>query len=82
VDQQVKLRGFRVELGEIEAVLCRHEAVRDAIVLAREERLIAYVVGEVETAALRTYLQERLPDYMIPSAWVKLDALPLTVNGK
>ncbi len=56
--------------------------MRDAIVLAREERLIAYVVGEVETAALRTYLQERLPDYMIPSAWVKLDALPLTVNGK
>jgi len=87
VDQQVKLRGFRIELGEIEAVLCRHEAVRDAIVLAREEktgekRLVAYVVGKVETPALRTYLQERLPDYMIPSAWVTLDAMPLTTNGK
>jgi amino acid adenylation domain-containing protein len=87
VDQQVKLRGFRIELGEIEAVLGRHEAVRDAIVVAREERngekrLVAYVVGEAETGQLRNYLQERLPDYMVPSAWVKLDALPLTTNGK
>ena len=87
VDHQVKLRGFRIELGEIEAVLCRHDAVRDAIVVAREERnrekrLVAYVVGEAETSELRNYLQERLPDYMIPSAWVTLDALPLTANGK
>jgi amino acid adenylation domain-containing protein len=87
VDQQVKLRGFRIELGEIEAVLCRHDAVRDAIVVACEERngekrLVAYVVGEAETSQLRNYLQERLPDYMVPSAWVTLDALPLTTNGK
>ena len=91
VDQQVKLRGFRIELGEIEAVLCRHDAVRDAIVVAREEinrekRLVAYVVGEALTtespSQLRNYLQERLPDYMVPSAWVTLDALPLTANGK
>jgi acyl carrier protein len=87
VDQQVKLRGFRIELGEIEAVLCRHDAVRDAIVVAREEkngekRLVAYVVSEVETAELRRYLQERLPDYMVPAAWMTLAALPLTANGK
>jgi amino acid adenylation domain-containing protein len=90
VDQQVKLRGFRIELGEIEAVLCRHDAVRDAIVVAREERneqrLVAYVVGEAPTtelpSQLRNYLQERLPDYMVPSVWVMLDALPLTTNGK
>ncbi len=87
VDQQVKLRGFRIELGEIEAVLCRHDGVRDAIVVAREEsngdkRLVAYVVGEVETGELRSHLQEQLPDYMIPATWVMLDALPLTANGK
>jgi amino acid adenylation domain-containing protein len=87
VDQQVKLRGFRIELGEIEAVLCRHDAVRDAIVIAREEsngekRLIAYFVGDAETSELRSYLNERLPDYMVPAVWMKLDALPLTANGK
>jgi len=87
VDQQVKLRGFRIELGEIEAVLCRHEAVKDAVVMVREEndgdkRLVAYVVTEAETTELRSYLQERLPDYMIPPVWMKLDALPLTLNGK
>jgi amino acid adenylation domain-containing protein len=87
VDHQVKLRGFRIELGEIEAVLCRHDAVRDAIVVAREEsngdkRLVAYVVGDAETGELRNYLHEQVPDYMVPSAWMKLDALPLTTNGK
>jgi len=82
VDHQVKLRGFRIELGEIEAVLCRHDAVRDAIVVVREERLVAYVVGDAETSELRNYLHEQLPDYMVPSAWMKLNALPLTTNGK
>ncbi|HEX7773626.1 MAG TPA: amino acid adenylation domain-containing protein, partial [Pyrinomonadaceae bacterium] len=82
VDQQVKLRGFRIELGEIEAVLCKHEAVKDAVVMVREEKLIAYVISEAETTELREYLQERLPDYMIPPAWMKLDALPLTPSGK
>jgi acyl carrier protein len=86
VDRQVKVRGFRIELGEIEAVLSEHEKVSEAVVIAREEngekRLVGYVVGEAETAELRRYLQQRLPEYMIPSAWVKLDALPLTTNGK
>jgi amino acid adenylation domain-containing protein len=87
VDQQVKLRGFRIELGEIEAVLCQHEAVQDATVMALEEndgdkRLVAYIVSEAETTELRGYLQERLPDYMIPSVWMKLDALPLTPSRK
>ena len=82
LDHQVKVRGYRVELGEIEAVLSGHEQVSEAVVIAREERLVAYVVSEAETAELRRYLQQRLPKYMIPSAWMKLDALPLTTNGK
>ncbi|MBV9787518.1 MAG: amino acid adenylation domain-containing protein, partial [Chloroflexi bacterium] len=120
IDQQIKLRGFRIELGEIEAALRAHEAVRDAVVLARADRpgdrqLVAYVVREqtnkgtkeqrntdteqdsppspVATGeggrgdeglipGLRTYLAARLPAYMVPSAFVMLDALPLTPNGK
>ena len=90
LDQQVKVRGFRIELAEIEAVLCRHQAVREAIVVARddggngEKRLVAYVVGELEAAAseLRNYLKEYLPEYMIPAAFVVLEKLPLTSNGK
>ncbi|HEX6291078.1 MAG TPA: amino acid adenylation domain-containing protein [Herpetosiphonaceae bacterium] len=132
IDQQVKIRGFRIELGEIEAVLRQHDAVRDAVVIAREEnghkRLVAYVVeqrtteqrnkeedqtppslspahteregdprgrgrgwrgalwaaigGEGLTSKLQTYLKDRLPDYMVPSAFVVLDSLPLTPNGK
>lgn len=90
LDQQVKLRGFRIELAEIEAVLCRHASVREAIVMVhsdgpnREKRLVAYVVGELETATseLRNYLKEYLPEYMIPAAFVLLEKLPLTSNGK
>jgi amino acid adenylation domain-containing protein len=86
-DTQVKLRGFRVELGEIEAALAALAGVREAVVAAREDtpgdqRLVAYVVGEVEVAALRRSLQERLPGYMVPAAFVLLAALPLTPNGK
>ena len=80
------MRGYRVELGEIEAVLSAHEQVSEAVVIAHEEngekRLVAYVVGEAETMELKRYLQQRLPEYMIPSAWMKLDTLPLTTNGK
>ena len=92
IDQQVKLRGFRVELGEIESVLNEHEAVRESSVLARmdqpgERRLVAYVVttnaGQaISNAELRSYLRGRLPEYMVPSAYVRLESLPLTANGK
>ena len=102
MDHQVKLRGFRLELGEIEAVLGQHPQVQEAIVVPRTSgnrprRLVAYVVpkgpsgkgteGQGETATLqavtlRDYLKHKLPDYMIPSAFVALDALPLTPNGK
>jgi amino acid adenylation domain-containing protein len=91
VDQQVKLRGFRVELGEIEAVLRQHPAVQEALVMLREDlpgdkRLVAYVVDqEPETVSienLQTYLEAQLPGYMLPSAFVVLKTLPLNANGK
>ncbi|MGK3998774.1 amino acid adenylation domain-containing protein [Sorangium sp. So ce1024] len=90
VDHQIKLRGFRIELGEIEARLAEHDAVREVVVLAREDqpgakRLVAYVVtSEPAPAAdaLRAFLQARLPDYMVPSAFVFLPELPRTANGK
>nr|WP_326491738.1 non-ribosomal peptide synthetase [Myxococcus stipitatus] len=87
-DTQVKVRGIRIELGEVEAALRTHPEVRDAVALVREvapddKRLVAYVVpGGIQTAALHDHLLRRLPRYMMPSAFVSLSALPLTPNGK
>ncbi|GAA4058582.1 amino acid adenylation domain-containing protein [Actinomadura miaoliensis] len=83
-DQQVQLRGFRIELGEVEAVLARHEGVADVAVVVRDDRLIAYVVasGDIDPSELRRFTGSQVPEYMVPAAVVKLDALPLTVNGK
>jgi amino acid adenylation domain-containing protein len=92
-DQQIKIRGFRIELREIEARLLEHEAVREAVVVAREERpgdrrLVAYYTsaeqaeGGVGAEALRAHLSAKLPEYMVPAAYVRLESLPLTPNGK
>ena len=91
VDQQVKVRGFRIELGEIETVLGRHPGVREAVVVARADasggkRLIAYVAAREESppkaSEMRDYLKRTVPEYMVPSAFVMLEALPLTATGK
>ncbi len=94
LDHQVKVRGFRIELGEIEAVLGRHPAVREAVVIARRDetgtgtsvRLVGYVVPRGEAGgddqALRAFLDERLPEFMVPAAFVFLDELPLGPSGK
>jgi len=91
LDTQVKLRGFRIELGEVESALLRHPAVGDAVAIVRadggrEPRLVAYVVprsgGAPDAAELRAALRERLPDYMVPAAFVPVDALPQTTSGK
>ncbi|HEV2734215.1 MAG TPA: condensation domain-containing protein, partial [Longimicrobiaceae bacterium] len=91
VDFQAKVRGFRVEPGEVEAVLAAHPAVREAVVVVRpdaggDRRLVGYVAADAESgvsgAELRAYLRGRMPEYMVPSAVVVLEALPLTPNGK
>lgn len=90
IDTQVKIRGFRIELGEIEALLAEHPQVREAAIIAREEaqgskQLVAYTVINSEAvtiADLRQFLAEKLPDYMVPSAFVFLETMPLTPNGK
>jgi amino acid adenylation domain-containing protein len=91
IDHQVKLRGFRIELGEIETVLSLHNAVRQAVVVAREDtpgdkRLVAYLTFKgspvPSTSELRAFLHERLPEYMIPALFIPLETFPLTPNGK
>ncbi len=82
VDHQVKIRGQRIELGEIEAALAALPGVREAAVVKHDDRLVAYVAGEVAAEDLRAALRERLPDYMVPAAFVTLETLPLTPNGK
>jgi amino acid adenylation domain-containing protein len=90
IDRQVKVRGFRIELGEIEAALAEHPGVREAVVVAREDRpgdvrLVGYVssaASDPSPQALAAFLAERLPAYMVPAAWVLRERLPLTANGK
>ena len=88
-DQQVKIRGFRIELGEIESALALHPQIRQAVVVAQSDssggkRLVAFLLSEptATTEELRAFLRPKLPDYMIPAAFVTLDTLPLTPNGK
>jgi amino acid adenylation domain-containing protein len=87
LDDQVKIRGFRIEPGEVEAAMAAYPGVREARVMMREDqpgdkRLVAYVVGEVETDALREHLRQSLPEYMVPQAFVPVGRIPLTPNGK
>jgi len=86
-DEQVKIRGYRIELGEIQSALSEVDGVQQAVVIAREDRpgdkrLVGYVTGAIDPAIARAVLGERLPSYMVPTAIVAIQALPLTVNGK
>lgn len=83
-DDQVKIRGVRIELGEIESALATHPAIKEAVVQCREGQLLAWFVEQhsVDSESLRGHLQASLPDYMVPVAYVRLDGLPLTANGK
>ncbi|MEO7533123.1 MAG: amino acid adenylation domain-containing protein, partial [Ferruginibacter sp.] len=89
IDDQVKIRGYRIELGEIESVLMQSESIKQAVVLAKEDksgnqRLVGYIVTaeDFDNNAIISYLQGRLPDYMVPTLWIKLESLPVTPNGK
>lgn len=86
IDHQVKIRGFRLELGEIEALLEQHSAVRQVVVLVNQQKLVAYIVPSqkeyLPVKELQQFLQQKLPDYMIPSAFLLLESLPLTAHGK
>jgi amino acid adenylation domain-containing protein len=91
IDHQVKVRGYRIELGEVESALLQHPLVKEAVVTAREDaqgdkRLVAYIVAEGDssavTASLRSFLATKLPEYLLPSVFVALEALPLSPNGK
>jgi acyl carrier protein len=90
-DHQVKIRGYRIELGEIETALSSHEAIREAVVIAREDtpgdvRLVAYVIPQkdslTDTEELRNYIKGKLPEYMVPSQYLSVESFPLTPNGK
>jgi acyl carrier protein len=91
IDHQVKIRGFRIELGEIETVLAQHPAIRETLVLVREDEpgektLVAYLImregRRIPTDELRRFLKEQLPEYMVPATFISLDSFPLTENGK
>jgi len=90
IDHQVKIRGFRIELGEIETAIGQHSEVRECVVIVRtkesgDKQLVAYVVPKLSTltaSKLRSFLQQKLPNYMVPAAFVVLESLPLTPNGK
>jgi acyl-coenzyme A synthetase/AMP-(fatty) acid ligase/acyl carrier protein len=85
LDEQVKVRGYRVELGEIESVLARHQRVRQAVVALVDEQLVGYIVPSsehVDDAVLAAHVAAELPDYMVPAAWVRLHTVPLNANGK
>ncbi len=89
IDHQVKIRGFRIELGEIESALSSHEQVQQCVVIAHEDNpgnkhLVAYVVtdNDINISALKEHLKQQLPNYMVPSVFVRLETLPLTANGK
>ncbi|PEG35664.1 non-ribosomal peptide synthetase [Mycolicibacterium agri] len=86
-DEQVKIRGYRIELGEVQAALAAFDGVDQAVVIAREDRpgdkrLVGYITGTADPAALRADLARRLPDFMVPAVIMTIDAVPLTVNGK